>query len=421
MKDRAGWPLSALLAVVFLVLGLVATVLVRQTLDQRQQQVVGELGLQESRKAAAQIYEHLYSVMRKGWDRAELEATLARIAHAHSDVEIRLIRAQGVADQYGDDNRAAAARADDPAVRLSLASGELFHAEQDGQLRYIMPMVNAPECLACHANPPGSINGLIDLRMRAEELRAPIEATLSPLLNLVTILIGAIFVVMFLWLRVHIVLPITRLSLHVGEMSDKIDESSPIVASRAWPREIQSLARQFNRLADEVRESHHRLTELAVRDKLTGLYNRRYFDEMLARTIDQAARKKQPMSLLMLDLDGFKAINDLCGHAMGDTVLVDVGAVIQQLSRDGDICSRIGGDEFLIIAIDCNVDNARLLAERLVEHITGLSWSCADQVIQIGVSIGVAAYPEQASDFSTLLSLADEQMYHNKRARRQTN
>lgn len=417
MNHRTGIPLSTFLLVAFLIIGFGATIAVRTVLENRQQRVVSQLGSEESRRTAEQIYQHLYSVMRKGWSRAELEETIARIAQVYPDIEIHLIRGAPVAGQYGDDATSAEARRSDPELAAALADGHTRLSETGPMLRYIMPMANHAECLACHSNSENSINGLLDIRIPSEKLRAPIQATLSPIPNLISLLIIAIFIVVFLLLRHQIVHPIVKLARRVTEMSHEVDNASGVAIKRTWPREIRMLAGQFNQMLKEVQSSHGRLVELAVRDKLTGLYNRRYFDEMLARTLDQAERSRQQISLLMLDLDRFKPINDRYGHAMGDKVLADVGKAIQSLTRDGDICSRIGGDEFLIIAINCDSDHAGILAERLREGIGGLAWQAEGQPIQVGVSIGVANYPGNAHTLDALLDYADQAMYVNKQDR----
>ena len=256
------------------------------------------------------------------------------------------------------------------------------------------------------------------MRIPTDKLRAPILATLTPMLNLMTLILIGIFVAIFLLLRLQIVRPISQLSARAASLAHDLDHGDLLAIKPFWPREIQFLANQFNALVAEVRGNHRRLTELAVRDKLTGLYNRRYFDEMLARIIDQAVRKKLPISLIMIDLDGFKAVNDKHGHALGDRVLADVGAVILDRTRDGDICSRVGGDEFLIIAVDCTLDAAEQLSGRLRAGIAELSWPSDSGPVRVGCSVGTAAYPSDAHDLGTLIEHADRAMSAHTRPRK---
>lgn len=419
MTFRTGVPLSSLLLAVFVIIGLAATLMIRTTLEDRQKAVVSQMGKEESRRTAEQIYQHLYSVMRKGWSREELNETIQRIASVYPDIRIDLVRGAGVAVQYGDDEASVLARQSDPAIAAALASGRTSLTETDRVLRYIMPMPNHAECAACHDSPAGDINGLIDIRIPPEKLRAPIQATLSPLPNLISLLIGGIFVAVFLLLRYQIVRPVVRLSQHATDTAQDIDRASAIEIKRIWPREIRILAERYNQMVREIQDNHRHLVEMAARDKLTGLYNRRYFDEMLARTLDQAERSKQPVALLMLDLDRFKPINDKFGHAVGDKVLAEVGKAIQKLTRDGDICARVGGDEFLIIAVNCDQTQAERLANRLRDSIQALSFLVGGETVAVGTSLGVANYPNHARTLDELLTYADQAMYRNKRANKE--
>jgi diguanylate cyclase (GGDEF)-like protein len=420
MEKHGGISLGTLVLLAFAIIGTLATLFIRDTLDRRQQAVVVQLGEREARHSASQIQQHLYSVMRKGWDRREVDDILRRIADTYPDMRIDLIRAEAVARQYGDDPRSAGTRAQDGTVRQGLLGGRPTFAEHDGVMRFIMPLSNDAECTGCHANPKNSVNGLIDIHIQSATLRAPIEATLNPILNLVTLLIALLFLAIFLLVRQRIIRPIMRLSRHVEASADDLDGASEVIIGRSWPSELRVLGARFNTLLREVRDNHRRLRELSVRDKLTGLYNRHYLDEMLTRIIGQAKRDQQSVALLMLDLDGFKPINDCYGHAMGDRVLADVAARVRELTRDGDVCGRLGGDEFVIVAVNSTLDGARLLAERLRADIRGLAWVAeADApAIRIDVSIGIAEYPEHAMTVEQLLDYADREMYANKRCQR---
>jgi diguanylate cyclase (GGDEF)-like protein len=420
MNRHGGFSLGTLVLLAFAIIGTLATLFIRDTLERRQQAVVIHLGEQEARRGADQIQQHLYSVMRKGWSRREVDDILKRIAATYPDMRIDLIRAESVARQYGDDARSAATRAQDEAVRQGLLGGRPAFAEHDGVQRFIMPLTNNGECTGCHVNAENSVNGLIDIRIQSSTLRAPIEATLKPILNMVTLLIALLFLAMFLLVRYRIIRPIMLLSRHVEASADHLDRATEVTIGRAWPSELRMLGQRFNNLLSEVQESHRRLRELSARDKLTGLYNRHYLDEMLTRIIGQAKRAKQPVALLMLDLDGFKPINDRYGHATGDRVLADVAARVSALTRDGDVCGRLGGDEFVIVAVNSDMDGARLLSERLRADIRGLSWSVRenDPPARIDVSIGIAEYPEHALTVESLLDYADRAMYDIKRSRR---
>jgi diguanylate cyclase (GGDEF)-like protein len=156
--------------------------------------------------------------------------------------------------------------------------------------------------------------------------------------------------------------------------------------------------------------------ERAVRDGLTGVFNRRFLDEFLPKAIDQAARKDLPLTVLMLDIDHFKAFNDEFGHEGGDQVLRLVAQCIQNHVRSGDVVARYGGEEFAVLMPHANPEYALALAERL--RTTLQSMPLPDGSFprdrHVTVSIGVASFPEHTRNREAVLSLADQALYEAK-------
>lgn len=153
----------------------------------------------------------------------------------------------------------------------------------------------------------------------------------------------------------------------------------------------------------------------AMTDALTGLYNHRYFQERLDREVKVADRNGAKVSLILLDLDHLKRINDTHGHRTGDTALCHVSRVMQSTVREVDICSRYGGEEFVIILPQCGRDDAINVAERLREAIASTP---VNKIGQVTASIGVATYPESAKSKEELVEMADRAMYLAKAAGR---
>lgn len=149
----------------------------------------------------------------------------------------------------------------------------------------------------------------------------------------------------------------------------------------------------------------------AMRDPLTFLYNQRTFWELLNYELERADRFGRNLSLLMLDLDNFKVINDTYGHAFGDKILREVARIVSEKKRKADVAARYGGDEFAIIAIGADVSHAVALARRMKEAIEGLSIPASEEdTITPQVSIGIATYPEHASTPRDLFILADSML-----------
>jgi diguanylate cyclase (GGDEF)-like protein len=159
------------------------------------------------------------------------------------------------------------------------------------------------------------------------------------------------------------------------------------------------------------------LRKAADVDQVTGVNNHRYLQERLQQEVARAARTHAPMSVLMVDLDGFKAVNDRHGHADGDRVLRTVAAGLKLAVRTNDVVARYGGDEFMIVMPDTDEAAARVVADRVVQGVRTQRHQLSDgEVVSIACSVGLAVYPEDGRSVGALLKAADAAMYAVKRA-----
>jgi diguanylate cyclase (GGDEF)-like protein len=162
-----------------------------------------------------------------------------------------------------------------------------------------------------------------------------------------------------------------------------------------------------------------RLHEQAMRDKLTGLYNRHYVQEWFGLELRRAQRHNRPVAALMLDIDHFKRFNDTFGHEAGDMVLGELAGVLGRIARKSDVASRYGGEEFLLLLPECPLDAAIRKAEQLREEVERLQVKYrGSKVGVITISIGIAAFPDHADDAGALLRCADDALYLAKRGGR---
>lgn len=158
-----------------------------------------------------------------------------------------------------------------------------------------------------------------------------------------------------------------------------------------------------------------KLRTQALRDPLTGLYNRRYMEDALSRYASLAERSGTHLAVIMIDLDHFKKLNDEFGHAVGDSVLRETAATMMSALRTSDVACRYGGEELLVILPECGMTEALAKAEILRERIEALS---ATHDAKISASFGVAAIPESTRSVGDLLSVADAALYQAKEAGR---
>jgi diguanylate cyclase (GGDEF)-like protein len=156
---------------------------------------------------------------------------------------------------------------------------------------------------------------------------------------------------------------------------------------------------------------------LADRDPLTDTYNHRAFQERLAQEVLRARRGRRPFALLMLDLDGFKLVNDSLGHPFGDRVLAWIAAVVRGTLRASDLLARYGGDEFAVILPDSDRAAAERTAERIVSAVAEQPFTTDGGLVPVGISVGIATYPEDGRTGAELIAAADAALYAQKRGR----
>ncbi|MEN6371057.1 MAG: diguanylate cyclase [Armatimonadota bacterium] len=190
--------------------------------------------------------------------------------------------------------------------------------------------------------------------------------------------------------------------------------------------EIGKMAESLNRMTQSLRESQTSLLQRANTDGLTGLYNHRYFQDRLNQELKRALRYSRPLSLMMIDLDGFKAVNDSLGHLAGDTILRNFSKILTSEVREIDVAARYGGDEFAVILPETSLEEALRLAESVraaVDHsphlmeeslTTNGDKSDNKKDWKITLSIGVAECPAHTRQRDSLVSAADIAMYHAK-------
>jgi diguanylate cyclase (GGDEF)-like protein len=190
-------------------------------------------------------------------------------------------------------------------------------------------------------------------------------------------------------------------------------------ALRSIQREARAHALQTAFEATEARKDNERFREMAYRDALTGLYNRRYLNEKLPAILGSARMDRRPVSLAIVDLDHFKRINDTLSHSTGDAVLQQVSELIAEAAtEDGSIAGRLGGEEFLLILPGVDEGEAHRRCERLRRRLQSYAWRPLTGDLTVTASVGVATSPRGDDIMADLLARADENLYAAKRGGR---
>jgi two-component system, cell cycle response regulator len=174
------------------------------------------------------------------------------------------------------------------------------------------------------------------------------------------------------------------------------------------------MALENARLYEEARS-------LADRDPLTGFYNHRYLHERFGEEVVRAQRSRQPLSVLMLDLDDFKLVNDTFGHLFGDRVLAWTAELIRSTLRASDIPARYGGDEFAILLPDTGAEAASHAADRIRGAFAAAVFEDGDRRgVPVSLAVGAATFPREGRNATELIAAADLRLYAEKRSRQAT-
>jgi diguanylate cyclase (GGDEF)-like protein len=178
--------------------------------------------------------------------------------------------------------------------------------------------------------------------------------------------------------------------------------------------EIHNFATRLDAAYKELESTNARLKETSFKDEVTGLYNRRFFSLRLEEELSRYRRFNHPVSVVLLDLDGFKSVNDSLGHAVGDDTLRDVAQILMKHSRGINVVSRYGGDEFAVLLVETSKAGARLYADRIREVVAKYPFSHGKVLT---ASFGVASLPDdEAATADDLFRSADDALYAAKRA-----
>ncbi len=197
------------------------------------------------------------------------------------------------------------------------------------------------------------------------------------------------------------------------QLRDKIDLAGS--ALMKTNEQLQQRSMELELRSQDLEKALDLVEKLAVTDSLTDLRNRRYFDDNLAASFARAQRFNEPLSLILVDIDYFKNINDTYGHAAGDTILQALANIFKSRTRETDICARLGGDEFAFLLYRANREDGLAFAEGLLAKAHQLKFTFHEQPIEIGLSIGIACNWDDIHSIEAIYGAADEAMYEAKR------
>ena len=212
----------------------------------------------------------------------------------------------------------------------------------------------------------------------------------------------------------HLEMTISPVIDRSGNLEGRVLVFHDVAQQRQMESDLKKANEELKAKLAEIEKLQAQLREQAIRDPLTGLYNRRYLAEALEREIAQAERSNHPISAIIMDVDHFKAFNDKYGHKCGDQVLEYMGRMMLSNTRRGDIVCRYGGEEFVIIMPKVGLEVAEARAENWRKSFANAVISYEGQDLRAQLSAGVASYPVGVGSGEDLLKAADQALYYSK-------
>ena len=407
--------LGRLLILLSIMAAAVAFLLVFFMSEMIRDRAIHELARDDARQTSKMVFQSLYSTMRKGWNKNEINESIQRLNTTFPDLKIHAYRGEIVARQFGAMQGEQAHIARDAALSQALRSGNDSMTFPDKEsIRYLYPVVATQECLVCHTQShAGAVHGVIDITYPITSLKVSFDEVINSIVAYTLIVIGLVFIVLYLKLRYLVALPIANLVNVMRNVTLDMNLNRR-VSSGNWLVELRHLAEYFNHLLQTVQEYNARLEELSIRDPLTGLYNRRKFQEFMQYEIIRAERHQYGFSVIMIDLDNFKYINDTFGHPIGDMVLKELTAMLAEGLRKGDVLARMGGDEFAIILPETPAVSGLQVANKLHQLLAGREFELPVGKIRSTASFSMVSYPEDGKTEEALYAAMDVVLYKAK-------
>ncbi|WP_310439803.1 diguanylate cyclase [Sulfuricurvum sp.] len=379
---------------------------------------IDDLARVDARKTSRLAFEALYSAMEKGWSKEELDSIIVRLNDVEPNMRINAYRSPIVAELFGDRENDKNIREHDPMVASAMKGEEILAG--DDEIRYLYPIEVKKECLSCHTNAKvGDINGVIDVRFPVANLKISLTTMINSFIIFFVSFTIIIFAILYYKLNALLVQPIKQFIVMIQDIISNNDMAKRI-SLKTKILEVKNIENYFNKMLDSIQDYYEKLQELSDRDYLTGLYNRRKFEEFLTYEVKRSVRHRHKFTVLMIDLDNFKYINDTYGHASGDLVLKEVTNIFGSNLRNADVLARIGGDEFAVILPETSYESGYAVVEKLRSSLEVTPISLMFDQVSLTASFGIAEYPEQGENIETLLTGSDLAMYKAKRAGKNT-
>ncbi len=307
-------------------------------------QALTELAIEDARHSSELVFENLYTKMQEGWSKEDIKKILERLNTIRPGMNIQTYRSDKVEELYGripEDYRKVES---DPLIREALKGHEIIRIDKENAIRYLYPIRVEQRCLKCHQNAKaGDINGVIDIKMPAQQIIVSLDQMIFYFI-LTLALFLLLFFALFYWVfDRRLVVPLTELSTEIAKIREDTDLSRQIEIDTDC-KELKMLEKSFNTLMSRIRFYYDKLLASLFIDPLTKLGN--------IYQLKKDLEGSRPVSMLLLNIDRFKELNDYYGFELGDKVLKDIAKSLKRIIPPNTRLYRIGGSEFAIVGYE---------------------------------------------------------------------
>lgn len=343
------------------------------------------------------IFENLYTVMKMGGDKELIEHTIKKIKNNISYANINIITEKN------------------SAVEEVFITKKAKINNFDKTLQFQTPILFKQECLQCHQNSKiGDIAGVVMIDYSIFDIKISLKDILNMIFILFILIVLVFFSTWIYFLKKYFIKPINELIEEISKHKSYKDLKSQIII-KTNIREIKQLEKAFNTKNNALHSSISKLEKASNKDHLTGIYNRKKFVEYSNLIIHEAQRYDHTFSLILIDLNKFKPINDTFGHLIGDKVLIFFTQTILKSIRETDYLFRMGGDEFYLLLSNTSYAEAEITVSKLQEKLKNSLFTEKNITLEISASFGIAEYKIDANNIEELEKIADKRMYENKK------
>lgn len=380
-----------------------------------ERQAINDLARNEAQHASQLVFQSLYTVMQAGTGKKGIEDAIERLSETQHALKISSVRGESVARDFGELLISKKRRAQEIEIQRVFDSGQAWQSQSNDRIRFLYPVKFNQGCQECHNSArPGEVAGIIDVTYPIEQLKISLQLMTRIMIGYFMFAVILLFLLLAWKLRNDVARPIGRFVSVIRDITQHPDGANRAPVDGGIV-ELQDMGVYFNDMLQTIQDYQRKLDEYSNIDPLTGLFNRRRFQQMLSYEMGRAEKKERPLSLIGIDLDNFKHINDSYGYPVGDLVLKKFSYLLRKHTQHQGIAARRGADEFAILLPDASPTEAQSMATAIRDELNATDFKLEESKLRVPASLCLVNYPQHGSRPNDLEAAMELGLYKAKR------